>query len=782
MAQNEGNYEAAALKAATYRLTSTTIEQLPYIVPRVCYQLVSCRTILSTEKEALSKGDSDTAALIHKLKTRISSLLQDRSPEARWAGTVLAKTAIECGGYAFLQDSLPWVRSLLSSLNKNDPITTKKITLITLARLFFLTRDSQSLVREITTPNLPTFITSSIQLLGTRPQLAQTVFEAFSQLIGRHPTIFRSYTHQLRPVFLQYLAPVKSEVSCSEDTQEAARHLFVQLHECAPKNTAAVEWDVGFQHAITCAHEDLDQVFRSVLEEWESTTGYQPIQHNAQALSLDAARFDKDSLGLSVWAGLYQGSQRVIGLLAILRSYLATPTTFEATIKISAVTDLLRRVLSLVRPASPREWEATGRADSRFERKEREELASILPDLHVEAVRTVHVLIQRFGATSVTIAHSLLVQLAWVFDAEKSDALLRTAVYGAIRDLVCDVGAGLSKASVESLVSILSSCCKDVVANVELTQHQPEQSTNIKINGLAAKVSSHIGQKRATQKSSAIDKAAASLLPALLSNLRADYVPRSLRADMDRAAVLTQHRAALIASVQNPSRDHQSLLPLLARMFPGDNEVRLLLKPRMPVIVQSVQSQVDTEDTYNANGTTDGGYTQERLHQAAYDNAQADFAPSKPTLEHLFPVDYYQGDDGVRNALPSKQTNSTGAGAVSAPNKRPSELDRTVEKNKRPRVESSTSTTFDSHEEGNMRIPDESETVNDPAAVAWPAAAESITSPLLRFDGPGAESKVQSSAEALNLSESAQRGEDSDDEDFEMPQLHFRSASDDEDE
>jgi hypothetical protein len=53
---------------------------------------------------------------VHKLKTQISSLLQGKTAEGRFAAVVLVKGIVEAGGWEILHDSEKWVQGLLSIL------------------------------------------------------------------------------------------------------------------------------------------------------------------------------------------------------------------------------------------------------------------------------------------------------------------------------------------------------------------------------------------------------------------------------------------------------------------------------------------------------------------------------------------------------------------------------------------------------------------------------------------------------------------------------------------
>lgn len=107
-----------SLRAVTHRLTTTPVKELPQIAPHLATSLGDCGQILSSpQSQKSAKGSSEASLLVHKLKIRISSLLQDQSVEGRWTGVILVKAAVEVGQWELLRSCEPWVRSLMSILN-----------------------------------------------------------------------------------------------------------------------------------------------------------------------------------------------------------------------------------------------------------------------------------------------------------------------------------------------------------------------------------------------------------------------------------------------------------------------------------------------------------------------------------------------------------------------------------------------------------------------------------------------------------------------------------------
>lgn len=105
------------LRAITHRLTSTPVDQLPSIASFLATSLSDCAELLcAPQTQNPAKINSDNAVQVHKLKTRLASLLQDRSVEGRWTAVVLVKATVEAGQWEVLRGYEPIVRNLIGIL------------------------------------------------------------------------------------------------------------------------------------------------------------------------------------------------------------------------------------------------------------------------------------------------------------------------------------------------------------------------------------------------------------------------------------------------------------------------------------------------------------------------------------------------------------------------------------------------------------------------------------------------------------------------------------------
>lgn len=108
---------STTLRAVTHRLTTTPVNQLPQIASFLATSLSDCGELLSApQTQKNGKSDSDNAVQVHKLKSRLVSLLQDRSFEGRWTAVVLVKATVEAGQWEILRGCEPLVRGLLAIL------------------------------------------------------------------------------------------------------------------------------------------------------------------------------------------------------------------------------------------------------------------------------------------------------------------------------------------------------------------------------------------------------------------------------------------------------------------------------------------------------------------------------------------------------------------------------------------------------------------------------------------------------------------------------------------
>ncbi|KAL7911044.1 rRNA processing/ribosome biogenesis domain-containing protein [Trichoderma velutinum] len=584
------------LRVLTRKLTSIPPAQLPHSLPSLIRHVLRCRDALSAPQDPKAKGDaSQTSMLVHKLKTSITTHLNGRSREGRFAAIGLIKAAVDVGGWETLRGSEAWVRGLLSIVQKADPAASKELAVVTLTKIFMLVHPYQTLVREVATPFLPTFGTACLQLIKTKSEstpmnLIETICSSFSTLIPLYPPTFRPFSAQVRAAVGVYLAPTCSdEVSVPESLQRAARRLVASLHFVAAKSGGSDEWAKLVDGILQEFHVTADQVLRAVDESWEATSGRSRTQ-----VDVDGEPKGQGSSAehLPPWSGLEAGADRLIGLFQFLADLLSYPTKAAVAIPISGLVDTISRVCLVARLSKSQTWEQAVETNPAIGREEKEELWSLMPDIHVAAMKLVIALFQRLQRHMLPLVPEILDHLIRIFKSGISIPSVRITGYTTLNTILQLAGPTLSKTAVEMLDPLVGACCRDLQQDVGFLKpaEKPAAATTSKgaKNGAVAVNTDLFLQPQAAAAATEAPTLEADhrdraneLLTAILAQLPQSHLKPALRGHLDKTAILTRNRDAMLASVLNPYRDqhgrvYPSILPHLSQLFPYDQGLEIL--------------------------------------------------------------------------------------------------------------------------------------------------------------------------------------------------------------
>jgi len=628
------------LRAATFRISTTAPEALVNVIPSVAASLLDAKILFASS--APSTKDSSDGVSVHKFKTQINTLLNAKTAEGRWAGCVLVKTTIELGGYEVLSKCAGWVRSLLQSLNQSDAASAKTLIIITLTRIFDLTHEFQSLVREITTPSLKDFVQICVGLVSTKTNgqrtsaqgsaqhvLLPSVLESFVHLLPSHPSIFRPYVAQLREVIAPLIAS-RASPAVPQRTASAARKLFALLHFSTPKannNSPATAQAKCFESLVRSAHVTASLTFRSIVEDW-SPLLLNDVPTVKVPLDIElTSTGQEETLGLPSWSGINPGLDRLRGYLTALRDTILSASSEQSVVPIGTIIDLLVRICNVTAPPAAssgktkQNQQMSGmRTNDQIAQAERDALFIELPSVHTSVMEVMSALCTRFGTAVKPHHETFLEQITWVFQRENFNDDLRSACYSVLAELLDASAAGFKKETTQTCNRILSDCCDDLL--------QKSNGTNNKAtNGLTADSLSSLSKPSTSTSQHPVPTnpdprtplqiSALHLLTASLASIAPSHLQSSLRAKFERTAILTQNKEAMLAAVLNPpmptsgKRPATSILPMLARADPESLQVEALLRPRMPVVrgvealdgVDVADSEVDDDDL---GGDVDG--------------------------------------------------------------------------------------------------------------------------------------------------------------------------------
>ncbi|KAL8926722.1 MAG: hypothetical protein Q9208_002796 [Pyrenodesmia sp. 3 TL-2023] len=609
------------LRSVTQRLSATAKADLPHVVPFLATTISSCGAILAeTDSQGRKKSDSEAAIVVHKLKTQISTLLQHGSKEARWAAVVLVKATVEAGERNVVQASGNWVRAMLGFLGRPEPATTKKLCLVTLTRIFLLTNDSQSLVRDLTTPSLPSFITACVRLskdnkgaATARPDVhdsvLSTVLWAFSKLLPQHPRTFKPFLDQIRDLVLPLTAPTPSNLSldasaaqgrlktCSEILAHRARHLFVLLNTRALKSSSSQEWEGSFSHIILAAQHTADRVFRGLVEDLDPEIWNSPLKRNLHSSLEGTCHMRDDKSEWPGWTGIHAGLERLNGHLLTIQAYLISPTPVPVAVPVPKLVGLIDRLLSALPPLGKGPKEASTGTQTRPEisRDEREAVWTWLPSIHVSVLQILEQLVVRLGESSMSLHQQLLNLTMWTFEHERAHVDIRRAVYRILPQLSARGKVGLHRPIASILSSCLQVCCDDMLPpraepNSVLDNNiSMDMTSNKDMANAEAYLRKSDSPSTFSSTLSDLQELASKVLSAALEDLPPGSLSFAIRSKIDRTAVLTQNMRILQSSVLNPptrrgKKKQSSVMPLLARQYPQSSCTETLLRPRMPLL------------------------------------------------------------------------------------------------------------------------------------------------------------------------------------------------------
>ncbi|KAH6684067.1 rRNA processing/ribosome biogenesis-domain-containing protein [Halenospora varia] len=599
------------LRILCYQLSSTPPVELPRLIPTLLRHVSRCEGPLSNPTSNAVKADSSASAvLVHKLKTQLSTLLNGKSSEGRFAAAVLIKRVVEVGGWEVLRGAEAWARGLLALLGKPDPAASKELCIIALTKIYCMTHQYPTLVREITTPTLPAFITSCLNLISSPSSkasnvlssLTETVFGSLSTLLPRHTTIIRPFAAQIRLVTKPYLAPTLSDkLFVSASLRESSRSLVIALHHTVAKNAGGEEWGKAVRVIVKDIHRTSDHVFRAVIEDWESTSGYiaEPINVNDQLCGGGISDTD-----LSRWDGISAGVERLAGLLETLGQYFKNETSTPVSIPLGPILDMITRMLSISIPSESASAHGGARLHPAIDRDERDGLWCGLPQIHVATLQLISSLADRMQENFLPMAPGLFDQIVWAFSSGRDAPEFRLVTYDVVSKILLQIGQSFGRTQTVKLAPIIRSCCKDLqpdeagpsaVGAMEIgkkTQHSNGINANQNADTfLQNKQAAHISKPTDAD----LELAASNLLPLLLSHVPQHHLDISLRSLIERTAILIHDKNAMLASILNPfvgknGKAMASILPHITREFSNDNVVEIMLRPRMPLLPTSAGS------------------------------------------------------------------------------------------------------------------------------------------------------------------------------------------------
>lgn len=495
--------------------------------------------------------------------------------------------------------------------------------IITLTRIFHLTYQYPTLVREITTPHLPGFVTAALNLVSTSAKLPsgtarepkpntpfmEIVLHAILELIPRHPTIFRPFGIQLRSLLGHILSP-SSQLYFPKGVLDVAEQLFASLYKCAPKDKSAAGWTDECKSTILSAHRAADHIFRAIVEQWESVDP--TLVHTKQNYSKELADPTADALGFLGWTGIHAGTDRLVTLLRILSEIVCMPSAATIAIPLGSILDLTSRLTSVTIPPNGEASQNGVQFNPQISRDERELLWAELPRIHIACMDLLARVVGVLETSTAPISQNILEQATWVFKNENFCRDIRSASYDLLSTVLEVTGPAMTQQSLASVANVLRVCCHDLLPQFEDSSAPGKLQTDPKSKSKGGQGTANADsfldpelrkkqQLKAGPQFPELRQAASGLLKCALAYIAPELMVPSVRAEIDRTIILTSNKDAMLASVLNPIPAAKgrgagsSLMPFLVRSYSDQMEVEALVRPRMPVLMTVPELDVYAE-------------------------------------------------------------------------------------------------------------------------------------------------------------------------------------------
>ena len=359
-------------------------------------------------------------------------------------------------------------------------------------------------------------------------------------------------------------------------------------------------------------------------------------------------------------------------------------------------------------------------------------------------------------------------------------------------------GSSVSNASLPLISTLVRSCCSDL-----LREHLQPGSTSKSTmqNGVSKRISTATNADSYLVQASSLEfsfkplhpelqDSASTLLPIFLGSLPTSMLTPSIRAQVDRTAVLTKNKKAMVASVLNPQPARKgakvvsSILPHLARAFGGDQDVEGLLRPRMPVIMTGLQMADfadESDEDRNSIGPGKAGKVEENDLQSPQSPPSPSYQPMEITYHNTQSLAHTNrpiatidvaGDRTNTKVIASSETVATAVPAEKSLQALASKRSLSLDMKESPI----------SHEHANKRPKAAEDSEEDGRESRHPEMTATSSSSSLVKSQSSKHERVTSIEARNSRQEDAAADEDEDEDDFEIPTVVLDADTSDDDE
>ncbi|KAK9457507.1 rRNA processing/ribosome biogenesis-domain-containing protein [Dipodascopsis uninucleata] len=695
-------------------------------------QEVSLPNHVGTVSEHLRSASIISASdeqILHRIRVRISALLQSSSTTIRGCGAELAYAMCESDWDSIGSHGATWVGLLLTIIDrKGEGIATIDSCVRAVSLILSRCHGKPTLTREIATPNIPGFASALLSHQGEELDITtlSIILPALLCLEEAFPVTFRPFMGKtLSNIVFPVLNFSTSEKHILDaKVEHLARKVYVNSYRCASKGSV-MEWRVSLLKVIGELHATISKVLDIVVED-------ERYENLPSGWELSPEISDR-----------YSGILRIELLLRVLETFFTVKTDSVVEVPLAQVIHVLNRLLYV--DIKSVEFKATA------DKAERDFLIFSLASIHSNVFAVLNSVAK---ATTYDFLPHISTTYSLLATTLSNPETARRPIFDFLSTTIQLVGL-LSPKVTEDIIPAVTSAI-DVMTNL------PPQGISLP---------DFLGQPEVFS-SGPIEKALVASTTLFLSTVLASapHLPPSVRSQVDRFTLISPYSIPkmVLNSVLQPGENIKySILPMAARELGSDIYMSALLHPRFPPVPYRKEDL-----PFSINRQILSALKRHNAQNDSEENAEMDSDDSD--------------NDSAADSMDQDQTGH----ARDAERKRILDDNTESAEPKRPKVEDIIAIprpnlpAISAQEKQSLKP--------EPAAFIVPQAqfneSEDIT--VIDAEITAADSKhheiINSPDDGITLSgkgnyNNSDNGDDDDDDEFEMPAIVVGSSSDEED-
>lgn len=289
---------------------------------------------------------------LHKYQTRLSGLLKSKDPNVRWAALHVCKVSIQNSWEILQSHGATWAGIIQSLIDRSETTIVHWAAIDAAGIIFAETHGKPELTRTITTPRLPQYIKSLLNLSNKNPDLIFVAIRNLKLVLRNQSTTFRPFSNKFKGLLIEILnTAIVEPHKISDQLLTEACECFSCIHMSAVKGSEPDMWRSQLLDAMREFHATLDLFISPYIDE---DIPNDPVVSGADLMNLST--ITEKSIG-GVGQDLANSSQQDMIFLTkklkviveIIKALLTNPTKVQVRIPFGSLQNLTERVIALNR-------------------------------------------------------------------------------------------------------------------------------------------------------------------------------------------------------------------------------------------------------------------------------------------------------------------------------------------------------------------------------------------------------------------------------------------------